>query len=490
MTTTQLTTLQQMVQQSSLEELYQNASIMTDFYKYSHHGQYPEELEQLFTYGEARAGSKYDAVVWTGLQMILKEELMNPQTIKQNELTQEWVKSAGGFDYFAREAWDRVVSNGYLPLSIDALPEWCVVPAGTPLFRITSEQWFAKHMNLLEGTLMHVWGTTTIASRELRIKERIRPYFEKSGCLELLPYAVNDFSYRGHVSPKEAVRKWFGHLIHFAWSDNVPADVIGVMKHYHGPQVLKSVWATEHSVAESFGPGEGEYRYLKTQLIEAPKDAIISIVIDTYGSRNFMDRVVGDPEVMQMIKDRPGRVVFRPDSGVPQDEVMMCLESLESTFGHTVINGYKVLNDNVGVILGDGINEETSVAMYEQIMNADWSAANLVLGAGSGLMAGVDRDTERFAIKGNQAILDGQTKELYKSPTWSSFKKSKPWEFKVVREDDWYKTYLKNQTAPEIYDILVDAMTPVFHNGQLIKDYTYDEVVANIEKDRWLYQFA
>jgi hypothetical protein len=48
---------------------------------------------------------------------------MNPQTIKQNELTQEWVKSAGGFDYFAREAWDRVVSNGYLPLSIDALPE-------------------------------------------------------------------------------------------------------------------------------------------------------------------------------------------------------------------------------------------------------------------------------------------------------------------------------------------------------------------------------
>jgi hypothetical protein len=81
------------------------------------------------------------------------------------------------------------------------------VPAGTPLFRITSEQWFAKHMNLLEGTLMHVWGTTTIASRELRIKERIRPYFEKSGCIDLLPYAVNDFSYRGHVSPKEAVRK-------------------------------------------------------------------------------------------------------------------------------------------------------------------------------------------------------------------------------------------------------------------------------------------
>lgn len=59
-----------------------------------------------------------------------------------------------------------------------------------------------------------------------------------------------------------------------------------------------------------------------------------------------------------------------------------------------------------------------------------------------------------------------------------------------MRESTGYKTYLKNQTAPEIYTTLVDAMVPVFRNGQLLRDYTYDEVVANIEKDRLLYQFA
>lgn len=479
------TKIERMARELSLEQLYQNCAGHTDFYKYTHPLQYPNDLEKLFVYGEARVGGKYPDICNFGLQMIINEDLMGVPTKDELAFTREHVLSAGGFDYFDHKAWELVRKKGYLPIEISALPEGLVVPEGTPLFSVrATEDFFAKSMNLLEPTLMHVWAPTTIASRILRIKKRLIPLFEKTNSMHMLPYAVNDFSTRSATCKQEAVRKGAASLLMFAGSDNMAADSIGIMHHYSGPQVLKSVWATEHSVAESFGPGEGEKRYILHQLRTAPAEAIVSIVIDTYNSRNFMYNIVSLPEVVAEIKKRPGRVVFRPDSGKMKDEMLMVYDALTQIFGFHIESDYKVLNENTGGIAADGVDENSAIELYEDIIKENWSCVNLVLGSGKGLMGDVSRDTSNFAIKANMGIFTGGREvPLMKSPAGSSFKRSKAGWIHEYEEDGVFRTITSidpnYQTIKNQYQNL---MRPKYRNGKLLIDERYENVVGNIDK--------
>ena len=487
---TQITELQKMVRESTLADLYGNMTIHTDYYKYTHPHQYPEDLERLCLYSEPRIGGAYPKICFTGLQVILKEYFMSVPAFKQLLLTQAWVKSAsGGYDYFAMEAWKRVEKLGYVPITIHALPEGTVVPQGTPLFYYTStDPFFTKNMSILEDLLMHTWSPVTIGSRMLNMKENLRPYFQKTGCEEKLEYSVFDFSLRSATCPQDAVRKGAAFLFHFFGSDNTPADIIGIMKHYNGPQVLKSVWATEHSVALSFGPGEGEKAYLKHQLLQAPKNAILSNVIDTYSSRNFMENVVGDEEIKTLIRERSeqgGRIVWRPDSGIAQDEIAMCFHFCEKHFGSSMQNGYKILGANNGTLMGDGIDEYSGVENYKTIVENGWSAANLVEASGRGFFSlNVDRDTLRFAIKPSIGVRAGVEIPMQKNPLGSPFKKSKAGNLKVYEENGRFKTVTSTQIGKTEFDTIKSQLVPVFENGTLLADYTYDEVVTQIQRTK------
>lgn len=366
----------------------ENLILATDAYKLTHHLQYPAQLTKLYSYGEARVGGQNEQVSWFGLQMILQAYFTQPITddmidaaARVSELTFNTTA------YFNREVWEKVRDLGYFPVKIKALPEGMTVPTGNALFTIESTaDWFATSLNVLEDVLMHVWYPTTIATNSMGIRQRLAPLFEKSGTLANLALAVNDFGLRGATSLETAKRGGAAHLLHFQGSDNLAASAY-FESVYGVPGRALSVWATEHSVATAYGPGSGEFDYVNAQLDRAPDDAILSIVIDSYDAINFVKNVIGSPAIKARIMARSGRIVLRPDSGDPQTIDLEVFALLADIFGTTQnAQGYRVLQHQVGIIQGDGMKADTIVALYEALLAAGWSADNLVVGSGGGLL--------------------------------------------------------------------------------------------------------
>ena len=442
----------------------ENLILATDAYKLTHHLQYPAQLTKLYSYGEARVGGQNEQVSWFGLQMILQAYFTQPITddmidaaARVSELTFNTTA------YFNREVWEKVRDLGYFPVKIKALPEGMTVPTGNALFTIESTaDWFATSLNVLEDVLMHVWYPTTIATNSMGIRQRLAPLFEKSGTLANLAVAVNDFGLRGATSLETAKRGGAAHLLHFQGSDNLAASAY-FESVYGVPGRALSVWATEHSVATAYGPGSGEFDYVNAQLDRAPDDAILSIVIDSYDAINFVKNVIGSPAIKARIMARSGRIVLRPDSGDPQTIDLEVLALLADIFGTTQnAQGYRVLQHQVGIIQGDGMKADTIVALYEALLAAGWSADNLVVGSGGGLLQeGFTRDTERFAIKAAYAELaNGQTINIQKVPKTDASKASKAGLLKVIKRAGQLVTVAQSEPGE-------DLLTTVYENGVL-----------------------
>ncbi|AZZ60960.1 nicotinate phosphoribosyltransferase [Oenococcus sp. UCMA 16435] len=418
----------------------ENLILDTDAYKLTHHLQYPKDLTKLYSYAEARPGSQFNTVSWFGLQMVIADHLLGRITNEMIDEAEEFsFLTFGNHHFFNREVWEQVRDLGYLPIKIMELPEGIEVPISTPLLTLEStKSWFATTLNALESVLMHVWYPTTISTNSMYIKKALLPLFEKSGSPTGLELAVNDFGLRGASSLQSAQRGGAAHLLHFRGSDNLAADkVIADVYGFKGRAL--SVWATEHSVATSYGPDHGEVDYVNSQLNRAGDNDIISIVIDSYDSINFVRNVIGSKEIKDRIIKRDGRIVLRPDSGEPQEIDLQVLDILADIFGSSVNDkGYKVINHNVGIIQGDGMNRQTIVELYRHILHQGWSADNLIVGSGGGLLQeGFDRDTERFAIKASYGELGkGHGFFIQKHPKQDPTKNSKSGRFKVIRDSN------------------------------------------------------
>lgn len=460
-----------------------NLILATDAYKLTHHLQYPKGLTKLVSYAEARTGGKFKTISWLGLQGIIFSELLTPIT-KENvdEAEQQSINVFGTDKYFNRTVWDKVVELGYLPIKIKALPEGLEVPEGTPLFTIEStKSWFTTTMNALETLLMHVWYPTTIATNSLYIKRALLPIFEESSDSENIPFSVelsvNDFGLRGATSLESAAIGGMGHLVHFRGSDNMIADKY--IRDYYGTNGRAlSVMATEHSTATSYGPNEGEYEYLLAQLTRSDENAIVSIVIDSYDTFNFVEKVVGHPKIVEIIKNRPGRVVLRPDSGVPEEQVLGILSRLENIFGYEVNSkGYKVISHNIGVIQGDGMYLDSIENLYKTILAHGYSADNLVVGSGGGLLQqGFTRDTQRFAIKACYGEMNGVPFNIQKKPKTDPTKVSKTGLFKVINDNGEIKTVDMNNEGENL-------LQTVLKDGEVTLT-TFDKITERANK--WL----
>ncbi|EAV39155.1 nicotinate phosphoribosyltransferase [Oenococcus oeni] len=460
----------------------ENLLLDTDAYKLTHHLQYPKGLTKLYSYAEARPGSRFNTVSWFGLQMIIADHLLGKVTNEMIDEAEEFsFLTFGNHNFFNREVWERVRDLGYLPINIMELPEGIEVPISTPLLTLEStEPWFATTLNALESVLMQVWYPTTISTNSMYIKKALLPLFEKSGSVAGLDLAVNDFGLRGASSLQSAQRGGAAHLLHFRGSDNLAADKV-IADVYGLKGRALSVWATEHSVATSYGPDRGEIDYVNSQLDRAGDNDIISIVIDSYDSINFVRNVIGSKEIKNRIIRRSGRIVLRPDSGEPQEIDLQVLDILADIFGTDVNDkGYKVINHNVGIIQGDGMNRQTIIELYRHILHQGWSADNLIVGSGGGLLQeGFDRDTERFAIKASYGELgDGHGFLIQKHPKQDPTKNSKSGRFKVIRDSN-----------RRIKTVAIDAegnnlLKTIYENGNFYPD-SFQEILkrANISLD-------
>ena len=158
----------------------------------------------------------------------------------------------------------------------------------------------------------------------------------------------------------------------------------------------------------------------------------------------------------------------------------MCY-STYSKFGSVVNSkGYKVLN-NVRIIQGDGINHATIEQILGSLADAGYSADNVAFGQGGALLQQVNRDTQKFAMKCSAAKIDGEWIDVFKDPITDSGKRSKKGRLTLVRNKSTGE-YMTVQVADSYGDDWEDVMQTVFENGKITKQYTFNQVRENSNK--------
>lgn len=447
---------------------------LTDSYKASHINAYKNGVKRIQSYLESRGG-KYEWNVFFGLQYYLKRFLEGAVVTQEkiDEAEKFWSAHFGRNDVFNRKAWEYIINKhgGKLPVRIRAVPEGTRVNFKNVLMTIenTDDECFWL-VNFLETLLMKVWYPITIASQSATIKNDIRNALERSGDVAGAEFKCHDFAYRGVASEEMAAIGAAAHLISFKGTDTV-AGIRLLQDYYNSGMCGFSIPATEHSVICSFGR-VGEEEACENFLNQYPS-GLIACVSDTYDIYNCCENIWGGT-LKNKVMSRDGTLVIRPDSGDFFEVVPKVLEILWRKFGG-VINekGFKVLDNHVRVIQGDGMNPTTIQQLFERIMELGWSADNLAVGSGGGLlMAGIDRDTNKFAIKANAALIGSEWVDIFKEPVTDIGKKSKRGRLKLVKKDNGFETVRESEFGQDILET-------VFENGELVKEYTFDEVRKN-----------
>lgn len=300
-----------------------------------------------------------------------------------------------------------------------------------------------------------------------------------------------------------------------------------------------SVIASEHSVMCSYGAREtepGAYRTIIEKVKTDPKILnakplsgviILSLVSDTHNIYNVVDRIL--PELQSEFigwtnnQGIPLKIVVRPDSGIPV-EVLLGLNEhtapisdrhfdlakriaadmsitfddagfliqkgiiriLMDKFGSTFNSkGYEVFHPQIGVLQGDGVSYTTIKDIYGVMVLQKLDIMNLVFGSGGKNLQVHDRDEQKYAIKASKVFINETGMAIEKNPITDVGKKSKKGELKLVKKQvttdssqEW-KNFATLQEGDAGYDDAVSLLVNVFLDGELTKEYDFNEVREN-----------
>ncbi len=93
------------------------------------------------------------------------------------------------------------------------------------------------------------------------------------------------------------------------------------------------------------------------------------------------------------------------------------IQVLWEIFGGKVNDkGFKVLDEHIGLIYGDGITYARALSIFERLEQKGFASSNVVFGIGSYSLNMISRDDLGFAIKGTHAIVNGKNIPLFKAP--------------------------------------------------------------------------
>jgi nicotinamide phosphoribosyltransferase len=461
-----------------------NQSIIldTDSYKSSQWLQYPPGTVRMTSYLESRGGL-YNQTVWFGLQILL-EKLARGVTKADVDEAEAFFKAHG--EPFNKEGWMDIVDRlgGKLPVVIRALDEGMVVPTSIPLMTVESTDEKAYWVvGWLETMLVRLWYPVTVATQSWHIKQVIKAFLkETADDLSGLPFKLHDFGARGVSSEESASIGGAAHLVNFMGSDTV-AGVVLANRVYKDPMAAFSIPASEHSTITSWTKAKEveAYRNMLTQF--GGKFPIFACVSDSYDIFAAAEDLWGGTLKDEVVKCG-STVVIRPDSGDPVFVVNTLLHRLERKFGSKLNSkGFRVLN-NVRVIQGDGVNEETIKAVLKSAKLSGFSADNIAFGMGGALLQQVNRDTQRFAYKCSQIsiasewALNGagagmrmfQDVDVFKDPVTDPGKRSKAGRLGTAVNGG------KFEVCP--MDAPGNILKPRFQNGELLNTTTLKEVRA------------
>lgn len=462
----------------------ENFLIDTDSYKVSHYLQYPPGTSSMFSYIESRGG-EYDNTVFFGLQYYLKKYLTHRVTVEEVEEAKEFFTAHG--EPFNYDGWMYIATElkGKLPVRIRAVPEGTVVPTHNILVSIESTDpkvfWV---VSWIETMLLRVWYPINVATRSHKIKQIILEALEKSADdpQAEISFKLHDFGSRGVSSQESAAIGGAAHLVNFMGSDTI-AGVRCANKYYHSPMAGFSIPAMEHSSVTSWGK-EHEVDAYRNMLQKTGKPgALLACVSDSYDISNACSHLWGEQLKDEVIASG-ATVVIRPDSGNPPEIVLLTVNLLAEKFGTTTnTKGYKVLN-NVRVIQGDGINEDSIQVILDNLLAHGYSASNIAFGMGGALLQQHNRDTLKFAMKCSHIfrVVDGKLLgvDVFKDPITDHGKASKAGRLDLIANQ------LGEVRTVKLSDYEIanksSVMRTVFENGKVLIEDNFEDIRARAKK--------
>lgn len=476
---------------------------LTDFYKTGHKFQYPPGTEYVYSNFTCRSDkfasvlSDFDhKVVFFGLQGVcqwLLRDLWNQEFFSKPETGvvdryRRMMKNALGVDMDVSHIRD-LHRLGYLPLLIKALPEGSRVDMRVPMFTIVNTlPEFYWVTNYVETQLSaELWKSMTSATTAFEYWRLLNRYAEFTDApKDFIRWQGHDFSFRGMSGITDAAQSGAGHLLSFCGTDTIPA--IDYLEDYYlgGVEgvIGGSVPATEHSVM-CMGGAEDEIETFRRLICDVYPDGIVSIVSDTWDFWQVITKYA--VELRDMIMNRNGKVVFRPDSGDPVKIIVGdpeakeghpaskgAAECLWEVFGGTqTASGYRTLDSHVGLIYGDSITLDRAERILAGLQAKNFSSANIVFGIGSYTYQHVTRDSFGSAIKATWGQVHGQERELYKEPkTDNGIKKSARGLLRVEEQAGGFILCDRQTHEGEASG----ALRPVFRDGMMVRLETLGEI--------------
>lgn len=475
----------------------------TDFYKTGHIAQYPEGTQYVYSNFTCRSDKwanvlpNFDhKVVFFGLQGVcqwLLKDLWNREFFNKpkDEVIARYKRRMDlslGVGAVKFEHMESLHDLGYLPVQIKAVPEGSRVDIRVPMWTIINTlPEFYWLTNYLETQLSsELWKPITSATVAYEYRRLFQKYATATGGGAFLPFQGHDFSMRGMSGVWDATQSGAGHLLSFMGTDTI-SSIDYLEDFYLGGEstfVGGSVPATEHSVM-CMGGEDDELETFRRLIADVYPSGIVSIVSDSW---DFWKVLTEYSVVLQdIILNRDGKVVFRPDSGDPvkiivgdpkaaagTPEFKGAVECLWDVFGGTSTDkGYKTLDGHVGLIYGDSISLERAKSILDGLMSKGFSSDNIVFGIGSYTYQYVTRDTFGTAIKATFGVVEGEPRELCKNPkTDSGVKKSAKGLLRVEFEDGNFVLY-DQQTKEQEKEGLLET---VFLNGEMVRVQSLDDI--------------
>ncbi|MFT6923139.1 MAG: nicotinamide phosphoribosyltransferase [Crocinitomicaceae bacterium] len=416
---------------------------LSDGYKVDHRSQYPTGTELVYSNWTPRMSRipGVENVVLFGLQYFIKKYIIEEFDRDffgrdKNEVIEVYKKRIGNYlgpDAIKYEHVEALHDLGYMPIEIKAIPEGTTVPLRTPMFTIKNTLpeffWITNFLETIVSCV--VWMPCTSATVSMQYKKLLNKYaLETGGDMEFVNWQGHDFSFRGMAGLEAAMMSGAGHLLNFTGTDTIPA--IDFLEKYYNADSSKeliggSVPATEHSVM-CMGTQDDEIGTFKRLITETYPAGIVSIVSDTWDFWKVITEYV--PQMKDVILNRDGKVVIRPDSGDPvkiicgdrdaqegTPEYKGAVECLWETFGGTTTaTGHNLLDQHIGVIYGDSITLERCENICQQLKDKGFASTNVVFGIGSYTYQYVTRDTFGFAMKATYGEVNGKGREIFKNP--------------------------------------------------------------------------
>jgi nicotinamide phosphoribosyltransferase len=322
------------------------ATLSSDVYKVFHPAAgHPDIVAtyENFTNRSGRLSNVKDnkAVVNVGWQAVIKKHLIDRwnntffKVEKSKAIARYKVVTTSILGYeVSTTHLEKLHDLGYLPLRVKTYPEGTLVPysVASATFETTvfGFEWLP---GMLETVIsQEVWPIQTAATTSLAYQRKQKQLFEETGGpMELLPFMIHDFSARGGFGEEASAMSGFGHLAAgSAGSDTIAAGMFAEEYYcadWENELIMASVNATEHSVTCGWLE-EGEAVYFKHLMENVAPEGILSVVSDTWDFWHTVT-VIAD-ELKEVIMNRNGKLVFRPDSGDPVD--ILCGTGAEFNF--------------------------------------------------------------------------------------------------------------------------------------------------------------